>query len=427
MSEGVATERPREVVWAPNAGPQRMLVTCQVYDTFFGGARGGGKSDGLLGSWLRHWQRWGGLAAGILVRRTMPELEQIEQRFSEVLPKLGCHYQIKRKTWMMPGGTKLLMRYLENDSDAERYQGHEYTWMGIDEMGNFPSPGPIDKLRAALRSTRGVQVMLRGTGNPGGPGHGWIRKRYIDPSPPMVPFQDGRTGTWRVFIPSKLADNPYLLRDPSYVTRLRESGPAWLVRAWLEGDWNASVDGGVVKMEWFRRWQHPPVGGRTVISIDSAQKAGEIHDWSVVMVGREIGGEIYILDVWRRQMELPKLRKAIQDLCERWKPTAVVIEDKGSGTSLLQEFAAAPEFRWSLVGMNPEHDKVIRMSAESAAIEAGRVLIPDSAPWLLDFETEMATFPMAPNDDQVDALSQLLRYLREHNRGLQYAMEMGTW
>ena len=106
----------------------------------------------------------------------------------------------------------------------------------VEEAGNFPSPAPIMKLMATLRSGAGVPVGMRLTGNPGGPGHQWLRSRYIDPAPLgwRVLRDDG--GLERIYIPSRVADNKYLGAD--YVQRLKASGSAELVRAWLEGDWS---------------------------------------------------------------------------------------------------------------------------------------------------------------------------------------------
>jgi hypothetical protein len=148
----------------------------------------------------------------------------------------------------------LKFAYLEKDSDAEEYQGHSYTRIYIEELTNFPSPGPVNKLRATLRSGAGVPCGMRLTGNPGGPGHTWVKARYIDPCPTGYKIITEETeieldgvksivSLDRVFIPSKLGDNNLLMRnDPTYILRLRQSGSEALVRAWLEGDWSI-IDG----------------------------------------------------------------------------------------------------------------------------------------------------------------------------------------
>ena len=76
-----------------------------------------------------------------------------------------------------PQRRRLRFAYLEHDAEAEAYQGHSYTRVYVEEIGNFPSPAPIMKLMATLRSASGVPVGSRATGNPGGPGHAWVRER----------------------------------------------------------------------------------------------------------------------------------------------------------------------------------------------------------------------------------------------------------
>ena len=103
------------------------------------------------------------------------------------------------------------------------------------------------KLKAVLRSAEGVPCGFRGTANPGGPGHNWVKARYIDPDPTgfkVIRETDAETGEVleRVFIPAKVTDNRHLVdADPGYIARLRQSGPAELVRAWLEGDWDIVI------------------------------------------------------------------------------------------------------------------------------------------------------------------------------------------
>ena len=116
--------------------------------------------------------------------------------------------------------------------------------MGIDEVGNFPSPKPIDMLWATLRSATGIPCVRRSTGNPGGPGTQWIKERYIDPSDPWVPFRwapikDRPDLTIEsVFIPSRLEDNAKLMTaDPRYEMRLAAINDPEMFKAWREGDW----------------------------------------------------------------------------------------------------------------------------------------------------------------------------------------------
>lgn len=244
----------QQIIWQPQPGPQMALIQCPVFEVFYGGARGGGKTESSIGDWIDHSNTYGQDAIGIFVRRKLTQLTEVIARTKTLFPKLGAKYHEQQKTWTMANGARLKFVYLERDSDAEEYQGHSYTRIYVEEVTNFPMPGPIDRLRATLRSGAGVPVGMRLTGNPGGPGHNWVKKRYIDPCKSGFKIIteeceveiDGvkRTVTLdRVFIPSKLGDNMLLMRnDPTYVLRLRQSGSEQLVKAWLEGNWDI-VDG----------------------------------------------------------------------------------------------------------------------------------------------------------------------------------------
>lgn len=229
------------VIWEPQAGPQTWLITCPVFEVFFGGARGGGKTDGMLGEWASHADMYGENAIGLMVRRQRTELIETIERSRQLYTPLGWEFKEQEKMWRSPNGARLRFAYLERDQDAESYQGHSYTRVYVEEVGNFPSPKPIMKLTATLRSGAGVPCGMRLTGNPGGPGHQWVKARYIDPAPGgLKVLIDDVTGLQRVYIPSRVSDNKFLGED--YVQRLRGSGSENLVKAWLEGDWSV-IDG----------------------------------------------------------------------------------------------------------------------------------------------------------------------------------------
>ncbi len=229
---------PRQLVaWKPGSAPQRALLACPAFEVFFGGARGGGKTDGVLGEWAQHSGTYGQHAIGLMVRRTRLQLTETFERAKEIYRPLGATFIEVPKRCVMPNGARLNFAYLESDADAENYQGHSYTRVYVEEAGTFPSAAPILKLMATLRSGAGVPCRMRLTGNPGGPGHQWVRARYIDPAPMgWEAIVDPDTGLDRVYIPSRVRDNRYL--GDGYIPQLRQSGSPELVRAWLEGDWS---------------------------------------------------------------------------------------------------------------------------------------------------------------------------------------------
>ena len=233
-----------QVIWKPQPGPQTAFITCPIFEVFFGGARGGGKTDAALGDFVKHADDHGEHAIGLMVRRTRTELVETIERSKQIYGPLGAVYHTQESMWRFPNGARLRFAYLERDSDADGYQGHSYTRIYVEEIGNFPSPVPIFKLMATLRSGAGVPCGFRATGNPGGPGHQWVKARYIDPAPlgwkvtkSTFKGQDGETiERERVYIPSRLKDNKYL--GAEYEANLHMSGNATLVRAWLGGDWS---------------------------------------------------------------------------------------------------------------------------------------------------------------------------------------------
>lgn len=229
------------LLWQPQPR-QAMFIRCPTLEVVFGGARGGGKSDAVLGDWLEHSHAFGSAAKGLAIRRTTVQLDELIERAKEMYLPIGSQWHEQKKSFVMPSGGLLRMRYLDNDDDASLYQGHSYTRLYPEELTNFPSFSPIAKLIATLRSAKGVPCQMKATCNPGGVGHNWVKARYIDVAPPFTPYSDDGGETYRTFIPSRLQDNAILVQqDPGYVARLRRAGNKELVRAWLEGDWNIVI------------------------------------------------------------------------------------------------------------------------------------------------------------------------------------------
>ena len=178
----------------------------------------------------------------VVFRQEMPQADDMIERAQDLFCPLGAQFNKVDRQFTWPSGGRLRFRPLENDRDAAKYQGQNLTDAAIDEAGNYPDPAPIDKLWGALRGQVPRMTMFA---NPGGAGAHWLKRRFhIDTHPRgMKVFRDvlpnGAIHT-RCFIPSKVTDNRALLaNDPDYVNRLYLAGSSTLVRAWLEGDWNA--------------------------------------------------------------------------------------------------------------------------------------------------------------------------------------------
>lgn len=439
MTLAVAPMPEPRVAYKPQAGPQTWLLECPVRDLFFGGARGGGKTYGLMGDWLAHAGRYGQHARGLWFRRSMPELRDvIALKMRPVFEPLGGRYLVSPKEWHFPNGAVLILAYLESDGDAERYQGWEVNWFGYDEAGTWPTSGPIDMISGSARSVHGVPIIKRLTGNPGGPGHGWLKKRYIDPAPPCTPFIDEH-GIERVFIPSKVTDNKILMEaDPTYVTEQLVAatiGKPHLRKAWIDGDWNAQPDGALLEAAWcthrFRMPHDPGELGRFLatmqritLSLDPAEKPGVTHDYSAMSVWGMRDSRHYLLWAGRDRVAFPALRREMKARAAVWNPHRVLIEDKSAGTQLIQEFqdkmGEGRDWRWPLVPVEPDGDKKTRFSRTLGFWETGLVLLPEPAPhtaWIVPWLDEHKLFPLQEGpgvDDWCDATSQYLEDAHLH-------------
>ncbi|MCK9492696.1 MAG: phage terminase large subunit, partial [Sulfurimonas sp.] len=145
-------------------------------------------------------------------------------------------------------------------------------------------------------------------------------------------------------------------------------------------------------------------------------KDEEINDPTSCTMWHAHDIKIYLADRFNRRLQFPDLRRAVQSLAERDNPNYILIEDKGSGQQLLQVLQR--ETRLPVIGVMPKggkyaESKIARAQGVSGLIESGRVCLPESAPWLVDYESEIAAFPNAPHDDDVDSTTQALKFLSE--------------
>lgn len=174
-------------------------------------------------------------------------------------------------------------------------------------------------------------------------------------------------------------------------------------------------DGAMLKMSWIGRYDTAPsICERIVQSWDTAIKSEDKNDASVCITFGEWLGKAYVLDVQAFRCEYPGLKRKFSDSAAQWKPSAILIEDRASGQQLLQD--ARQETTLPVIAIRPKGSKVVRFAAISALIEAGRLVLPRHAPWLVDFEAEIVSFPHGVHDDRVDALTQYLDWMRKNTR-----------
>lgn len=178
---------------------------------------------------------------------------------------------------------------------------------------------------------------------------------------------------------------------------------------------NPQIAGGnMIKREWWKYYRELPAYKMKYQSLDTAMETKQTNDYSVCITAVECETGYYLTDVWRQRVEAPDLERAVKQLYDRELPNEVLIERKASGHGLIQHLKR--ETKIPIKPVEVENDKVARLNAVSPMIESGRVYLPEGASWVVNFVDEMSAFPGGSHDDQVDALTQLLKHIRDKKR-----------
>ena len=254
--ETESIEEHANVLFKPNEGPQTDFLAASEREVLYGGSAGGGKSYAMLADPLRYMGH--PQFSGLLLRHTTEELRELIFKSQELYPKIcpGIKWSERKMQWTAPSGARLWMSYLDRDEDVLRYQGLAFSWIGFDELTQWATPYAWNYMRSRLRSTApDLPIFMRATTNPGGRGHHWVKKMFIDPSPydrafdatdiettevlryPAGHSKAGKPLFKRRFIPARLSDNPYLAEAGDYEAMLL-SLPEQQRRQLLEGDWD---------------------------------------------------------------------------------------------------------------------------------------------------------------------------------------------
>ena len=254
--ETESVEEHANVLFKPNEGPQTEFLAASEREVLYGGSAGGGKSYAMLADPLRYMGH--PQFSGLLLRHTTEELRELIFKSQELYPKIwpGIKWSERKMQWTAPSGARLWMSYLDRDEDVLRYQGLAFSWIGFDELTQWATPYAWNYMRSRLRSTAtDLPIFMRATTNPGGRGHHWVKKMFIDPSPynrsfdatdidttevlryPAGHSKAGKSLFKRRFIPARLSDNPYLANAGDYEAMLL-SLPEQQRRQLLQGDWD---------------------------------------------------------------------------------------------------------------------------------------------------------------------------------------------
>jgi predicted phage terminase large subunit-like protein len=398
--------------------PQTAFLLLDCMEALYGGAAGGGKSSALLMAALQYVDVPGYNA--LILRRTYKDLalpEAIMYRARSWLASTDAHWDGVNYRFTFPSGATLSFGYLEHDGDELRYQGAEYQFIGFDELTQFPSETQYVYLFSRLRrlKTTNVPLRVRATSNPGGPGHEWVRRRFIDKP-------DG-SETDRIFVPARISDNPHLDQD-AYVGSLMLLDPVQRSRL-LNGDWAVTESGQKFRKEWFDGRlidERPHDVSQWVRYWDLAATEatkGKDPDWTAgCLMGRRKDGSIVIADLTRFRLTPGKVEERIREVAERdGRGVAVRMEQEpgASGVALAERYRKQVMFGYDFKSVRSTGSKEVRANPLAAIAEAGDVWIV-RGPWVAAFLEELEAFPIAGfHDDQVDAASGALTALSQRS------------
>lgn len=376
---------------------QARLLACPKKEALYGGAAGGGKSAGLLMAALQYAEVPGYDA--LLLRRTFRDLAQpgaLVDLAHDWLDPTPARWHEQAKRWQFPSGASLTFGYMDGPQDHLQYQGGQFAFVGFDELTQF-TERQYEYLFSRVRrksSAAWLPVRVFGASNPGGPGHDWVKARFVEGE-----HED------REFIFAVLDDNPHLDRD-EYRAMLARLDP--ITRAQLQhGDWDATPEGGMFRREWFPVVGAAPADAENAVRYwDCAATAGG-GDWTAGVCVAEKGGVYWVLDV-RHIQATPQGVEAAMRQCAAMDGYGVRIgieqEPGASGKGWVSHCQREVLTGYAVSSDNPTGSKIVRAQPLAAAAEAGNVRLV-KGPWNAGLLDELASFPTGAHDDQVDALA----------------------
>lgn len=269
-----------KALWQPLPGSQSKFLHCPVFEVLLEGTRGGGKTDTLLMSFAGNVGKgYGAHWRGVLFRLTYPQLADVVAKskrwFYQIFP--DAKFNESDYSWKWPTGEMLFFRYGDCEDDYWNYHGHEYPWIGFEELTNWRDSSFFESMQSTCRSSYpGMPRMIRATCNPFGRGHGWVKERYHlgtggVPSGKVIRDEGQKE---RVRIHSSIYENTYLLNnDPEYLKTLESLKDPNRRKAWLEGDWDIHV-GSFLEQVW-----NPAKHIVAPFAIPSTWKVWKALDW----------------------------------------------------------------------------------------------------------------------------------------------------
>ena len=411
-----APAKGQRVLWKPHPGPQEVFLSSAADEVLYGGARGGGKTDCLLYGALRQVHKPAYRA--LILRRTFPELREVMDRAMGGFKALGGTWSASEKLWTFASGATVEFGFCERYADALQFQGHEFAFIGYDEIGNLSDERAWDFLLSCLRCTDpSIVKMARCSANPGGVAHGWLKRRFIASCPPdgtpvwtAFTLPDGRE-VWktRAFVQARVFDNPTLMEnDPSYVAQLMQL-PEVMRKQHLDGDWEV---GSGLAFETLGETTHlvPRAEVPGWANCFGAFDWGFGHKWSFAVAYQRPDGKLHVVDAASGRKMIPqRIVERVADVLEsrgltfqRLSYTVagadVKIRDEARGSfgpSVMEQFGSEG---WFL--MNADQSRVAGYQNLLRYIESRQIEFEDTPGNRAVIATlrEMVTDPDFPND-----------------------------
>lgn len=224
-----------------SAWQSQAMAVPEQFDLFLGGGRGGGKTHLLAALFLRHCEQHGADAKCLVVRKSFPALQDLEAEFLKYFRSIygtALKADGQKHRFTLPNGAVIQLDQLERESDFQKFQGKSFSHIAVDEVGQYPSPSLIDRLRSSLRAPTGVPVRFILIANPAGVGHAWLARRHALRTA-WTPYTDEATDFDFVTISSTYRDNDFIDQE-RYAKNLLASCATdrELGKAWLTGDWS---------------------------------------------------------------------------------------------------------------------------------------------------------------------------------------------
>ncbi len=423
--EAIGPARIRFCPHQPTAKQEAFLLV-DAFEALFGGAAGGGKTVALGIAALQYADVPGYHA--LLLRPSLVEFQLpggLMQLLTDWLAGTKASWSGDKNAFLFPGPGKLAgsggasvgFGFLDSLADVGRYSGTSYSFLGFDELVRYDEiqyrrmlrvlrqPGSDARLPAAPDglTLAQVPVRVRSTSNPGGPNHGWVKTRFVDPNTRKPDI---------VFLASRLEDNPHL-DQATYLRTLDELPGAERWRL-LRGDWDVADEGELFQQDWFPILDRNELPQMThaVRYWDLAGTEPSIAntdpDYTVgLKLETDAQGCFYVTDIIRVRKAPGAIEQLVADTAKHdGRYVAIVLEQEpgASGVALIDHYIRNVLPGYTVKGNRVTGPKQIRAQPVAAAAEHGLVKLVRGRN-LLEFLDELCGFPHAPHDDTVDALS----------------------